>query len=288
MKKTVKRLLLRLAPSAAGALVAWRQRRHARQFEARLGLPALAEVWTAHHDLCVLDGPFAGMRYVPRAVGSAFVPKLLGSYESELHSIMDRAANAAYALIVDIGCAEGYYAVGLARRLPRARVYAFDTDAAGRALCAAMARANDVAERVIVGGACNTKALSDLLGEQRAGAGAALVVCDCEGCEYDLLRPDQAPGLRGADLLVELHPGGDDDAARRDAAFLESFSATHDVTLLTAQGRDPARYPAVHFLPVEQQRLAVNEFRHAGQRWAWMLSRRSRRSDGASGKEEIA
>jgi hypothetical protein len=36
----------------------------------------------------VLDGPFSGMRYVKRAHGSVLLPKLLGTYETEVHSIV--------------------------------------------------------------------------------------------------------------------------------------------------------------------------------------------------------
>jgi hypothetical protein len=50
----------------------------------------------------VLDGPFAGMRYVPRAAGSSLLPKLLGSYEAELHGIVAVVINSDYRKIVDV------------------------------------------------------------------------------------------------------------------------------------------------------------------------------------------
>ncbi len=43
------------------------------------------------HDLTVLHGPFVGMKYPgTEAAGSAFIPKLLGSYEKELHPLLER------------------------------------------------------------------------------------------------------------------------------------------------------------------------------------------------------
>ena len=36
-------------------------------------------------------GPFAGMRYIRNAVGSAYVPKLLGMYERELNRVVEKA-----------------------------------------------------------------------------------------------------------------------------------------------------------------------------------------------------
>jgi hypothetical protein len=73
----------------------------------------------------VRHGLFYGMKYPSlEAAGSTLYPKLLGSYERELHGIMERIVRTDYATVVDIGCAEGYYAAGLALRLPEARVFA--------------------------------------------------------------------------------------------------------------------------------------------------------------------
>src|SRR5947207_8629242 len=76
--------------------------------------------------LIIQAGPFAGMRYVAPATGRTILPKLLGSYETELHSIVEQVIAADHRVVINIGCAEGYYAVGLALRLPNSRVYAFD------------------------------------------------------------------------------------------------------------------------------------------------------------------
>ena len=87
-------------------------------------------------DLTVRNGPFRGMRYPERAsVGSALVPKLLGSYERELQPVLEDILAREHSEIVDIGCAEGYYAVGLALRLPAARVFAYDTNVMAIDLC---------------------------------------------------------------------------------------------------------------------------------------------------------
>jgi len=96
-------------------------------------------------DLTVRSGPFAGLRYPSEAsVGSTLLPKLLGSYEQELHGVVEQLDHAKYTAIVDIGCAEGYYAVGLAKRIESIPVFAYDTDPTSRQLCLDMASRNDV------------------------------------------------------------------------------------------------------------------------------------------------
>lgn len=61
----------------------------------------------------ILAGPFRGMKYIENSHGSAYLPKILGSYEKELHKFIPRIVEEEYELILDIGAAEGYYAVGL-------------------------------------------------------------------------------------------------------------------------------------------------------------------------------
>ncbi|HSQ03998.1 MAG TPA: hypothetical protein VLN59_08185, partial [Burkholderiales bacterium] len=144
---------------------------------------AAAEVGK-HLDLAlggtVRRGPFSGMVYPGRvAVGSTLYPKLLGSYERELQPCIDEAIARGYRTIVDIGAAEGYYAIGLARAIPRARVLAFEANPAGASALDAMAQANGVSDRVTVLGIATLANLEALPIEP-----PTLVVCDCEGCEH--------------------------------------------------------------------------------------------------------
>lgn len=87
-------------------------------------LKRVLQVVTAQQGLVVQGGPFQGLQYVPsivesalavpRALGSALIPKLLGCYEAELQGVLAQILATPYQDILDIGSAEGYYAVGLA------------------------------------------------------------------------------------------------------------------------------------------------------------------------------
>lgn len=152
-------------------------------------------------ELVVRRGPFQGMRY-PRAlsVGSSLAPKLLGTYELEILSIVEKCCIQPYTEIIDIGCAEGYYAIGFAKRHPQANVYAFDTDANARQLCYEMASLNGVSERVLVKSECNHHELVNL-----PYRGKSLIFCDCEGYEKALLTEDVIQSLNNHDFLIETH-----------------------------------------------------------------------------------
>src|SRR6478752_2830493 len=92
----------------------------------------LANTFVAQHGAKILGGPFAGMEYVSVATEGALVPRLLGSYESELHPHLQAFAEEGLDCVIDVGCAEGYYAVGLARMMPDVAVHAYDIDEKAR------------------------------------------------------------------------------------------------------------------------------------------------------------
>src|SRR4051794_1854353 len=90
----------------------------------------------------VRAGVFAGMKYVNASYGSCYIPKLLGIYERELNEAIETASAAAPDTVVDIGAAEGYYAIGLCRRLPAAKIVAYEMSESARRLLAEMAALN--------------------------------------------------------------------------------------------------------------------------------------------------
>src|SRR3954471_17960548 len=84
---------------AQGAYRSWRVARVTRRF-------------VDWHGLTVSGGPFAGPTY-PARPPLPLAPKLLGIYERELHGAIEAAIRAAPETIVNVGSADGYYAVGL-------------------------------------------------------------------------------------------------------------------------------------------------------------------------------
>lgn len=225
---------------------------------------------TADHGLVVQGGPFKGMKYVPqiatpaRLIGDALLPKLVGCYEAELHGTLATLPQAKYTRIVNIGCAEGYYAVGLALRDPGVVVFAFDTLPRERQFCAEMATANGVADQVRIGAECTVEALNSLASDQ------TLIICDCEGCELALLDPVRAPGLSRSDVLVELHDCVNPTISKR---VPERFAATHEITHIQRSPRDLGTYGALSTMTPYRQRLSASEFRWGPISWAFMRSK---------------
>jgi hypothetical protein len=210
----------------------------------------------------VLSGPFAGMTMLPEASwgDGDLAPKLLGCYEAELHSAIGKAIARAPKSIINIGCAEGYYAIGLARALPNSRVYAFDTSAAAQAICSRAAAANQVSTRANVAGTCTTATLREIISENDR----TLLVVDCEGAELQLLDPREVPGIQACDVIVECH---DFINSSITSTLQQRFAATHDVELVSEGPRNPNQFSSLQRWQSSDRWLAVNENRPVTMNW---------------------
>ena len=224
----------------------------------------------------VAAGPFVGMEYVKSSFGSAYIPKILGIYEKELNACVETACATRPGLIVDIGAAEGYYAVGFARRNPQARVVAFEAEEIGRKLLSEMVTRNGVADQVEIRGLAKPPDLQAVLSD----AVRPLVVCDTEGHEEVLLDPASVPGLHGARILVELHdfikPGIGPEIEGR-------FAGTHRVTRIWQEPRSASDFPYrtwfTRLLPRSYLEWSVSEWRPVRMSWLWMEPLAAARSE---------
>ena len=224
----------------------------------------IANTYIAHHGSVIYQGPFEGMTYLSQSSEGALAARLLGTYESELHPHLARFAAEGLDCIIDVGCAEGYYAVGLARMMPSVTVYAYDIDPVARVACQTMAEKNGVSDRVIVGERFSP-------GDFQAFAGRkCLVMVDTEGAEVDILDIDQGPALAGMNIIVETH-----NVFRRGAlpTLHGRFSATHDIERVDAELKSIRLPDWFRDLPPLDHLLATWEWRMSPTPWLVMRSK---------------
>lgn len=215
----------------------------------------------------VMEGVLEGLDFLRNSAEGCHIAKLLGCYEQPLQPYIEAAIHARYEAILNIGCAEGYYAVGLARRMPSTKVLAYDLNPKAQEVCAELARKNGVDDRVSIG-ALFTPADFAAHADRNV-----LVLCDIEGAEQELLDPAAAPALQGTDIIVESH---ECLVSGITSVLLDRFSATHDITLVEDNGqRRLSRAPAwFNNLAHLDQLLAVWEWGSGPTPWLVMKSKR--------------
>ena len=243
----------------------FREKTHARsEYESRIIKEYLNDEWIVRH------GPFSGMKFDPLPSPSLrtlhpLATCVIGCYESQLHNWINDAIVYGYDRILDIGCAEGYYAVGFALKSRNSTVYAYDIDQRARENTGGLARLNGVAEKVHVRGLCTFDELN------REVSNRTLIFCDIEGSEFDLLRPDFAPVLSRADLIVEMHdcyrPGVTEALARR-------FLPSHQIEIVYHGAKYPVEFPVLKAVPATEHAWLLQEGRPGDQRWMRLLANR--------------
>ena len=186
----------------------------------------------------VVSGPFSGMRYtVGRNYGGVWFPKILGTYEKEIHGILDRFLRLKFDLIVVVGAAEGFYPVGFALRTnSEIEIVSFEAKPSlGKAL-EQLAEVNGVKGRIRRNGLCDIGSLRACLSESMC----PFVLMDIEGAEAILLDPEFLPELKRAHIVVEIHdvfiPG-------ISGLLRKRFSSTHRISEIASQARTTDDFP---------------------------------------------
>ena len=219
-----------------------------------------------HHGTLVRHGPLAGLDFLAQSAEGCHVAKLLGCYEQPLQPHIEQAIQSHYPTILNIGCAEGYYAVGLARRMPTTQVLAFDLNPKAQETCRALAIKNGVLDRIKIGALFTPQDFANFGGQR------VLVLCDIEGAERDLLDPALAPALEYMDMIIESH---ECLTAGITKTLIERFQASHHITLVHDNGqRQLADAPAwFNNLAHLDQLLATWEWRSGPTPWLVMKAK---------------
>lgn len=259
-KQRVKEFMFTRFPDASLKFFSARSRRWIENHAREHGLYDLTLNVVAQTDSRVLTGPFKGMILNYDALPVYSAPKFLGTYEKEITSFVEDAIACSPIRVLNVGTSDGYYAVGLARRLPHSIVFAAEADPKSLRATCLNAKLNEVGDRVVPVGILHSGEFQKYLSDRNS-----LIVMDCEGAEFKLLDPTNDPILKKTNMIVELH-----QAFGSIEELVDRFSGSHSVETVSARPRTDADLPRKvrDLVPPG----AVNEHR-GPQVWAYMKVR---------------
>jgi hypothetical protein len=201
----------------------------------------------------VYGGPFATMKLEENLELAWDSKTIVGSYEEEIHGVINDVICMAPANIIDIGSSFGYYAVGLALKIANTMVTAFEAveDRHWKQL-ADLARINGVSSKIIQRGMCTVEELA------KTCTPKSFILCDCEGGEEDILQPLEVPALKSCKILIELH-----EFVRPNVVgtLISRFRDSHEITIIEEADRHPSRYRILKKLPRSWRPVAIEETR---------------------------
>jgi hypothetical protein len=216
----------------------------------------------------VSSGPLMGLNFLESSTEGCHIPKLLGCYEQPLSPHISAAINTNYSIVIHVGCAEGYYAVGMAKKMTNTKSFAFDINTKAQDACTALAEKNNVTNRIEVGDIFQTEDFNAFRKKN------VLVFCDIEGGEYDLLDPSKAPSLIEMDFIVETHNTGNNNGL---SLLINRFKESHHITLVEDNGQRDLTTVAPWFRKLSHldQLIAVWEVRSEPTPWLVMKSKKN-------------
>lgn len=246
-KRTLKRIL-RFVPTPN-----WTARYPDLNRLERCKVNALSRILLKKTNQMVFAGPFATMKLTDNIELWEDPRIIAGSYEEEVHGVINDVICRAPQDVIVIGAAFGYYAVGFALKIAGATVTAFEAveDPCWNEL-AELARINGVGDRIVQRGLCTAEELEKVCRPN------SFVICDCEGAEEDILLPCKVRALESCTMLVELH---ECYRPRLMPTLVERFHKSHKITMIEEGDRNPARYRILKELPRAWQSIAVEENR---------------------------
>jgi hypothetical protein len=218
--------------------------------------PARAAVRAAQATVALLlpsrvrSGPFRGARIHRNTFGSAYLPKLLGTYEMEIADHLCRAVQDPLTdAFLDIGCAGGFYLQAVSHLRPDIELIGIDANP--RAARVASPTSHGARVTVLAKYADGGDIASVCEHHRRP-----VVLIDIEGGERELLSPSIGPVLRNAVVLIEVHEYLGVDPGALAAALADTHSVVRVPFARYGLGQPSAPWPSLLRL------LLRHELRH--------------------------
>lgn len=222
------------------------------------------------HDYTVLNGAFKGLIYPSLDITeSTLVPKIVGSYEYQLQPWFRQIIKSDYSDIIDIGSAEGYYAVGLAQKMPNTTVHCYDINVKDIEFSKQMAKVNN-ATNMTWNAFCDEKTLINF-----PHRGKTLIISDCEGYELQLFTKEVIKKCKNADFLIELHNNMNPIISTE---LLSRFQFTHDFVYVNNIDVNYDDLKGLEKLKVSEREFATFEhrggiYRNIYMEWVFLTSK---------------
>ncbi len=220
-----------------------------------------------NNDFSIKSGVFKGVNYLDDPGIGALVSKITGLYEYTIVDWIKNVIKTKYQRIVCLGSAEGYYAVGLAKKSPKSRVIASDISSVAQNRCVKMAKLNNCNNIKVTGKLTHDK-LNNIIEKNKT-----LIICDIEGSEFITLDPEKCPNLLHTDIICELH----DHLVNKNITdtLLQRFYETHKMEILVENRSNVSKINnnALKNLPKKYWGFVLNENRSGVAKWIRLLKR---------------
>ena len=218
------------------------------------------------HGYQVAYGPFKGMQLNQCRNWSRYdlITQILGTYETHVLQKLIAFSKGKNNVFIDLGSADGYFAVGMAFSGVFDHVYAFEKDFEMQRIIKNNAQLNDCESKMSILGKSNEASLKSIVSQCKE---SITILIDIEGDEYDLLNPKMLSSLSHCSIICELHPWMKKDGKALQKALLSEASAFFDIELIYRESYNPNDFEELSCFNEEERLIALSEGRGPNMHW---------------------
>ena len=217
------------------------------------------------HGHKVAYGTFKGMKLSKNTYWSKndIITHILGVYEKHvLKKIIEFSKKGNYPFI-DIGAADGYFAIGMAFSETFKKIYAFEIDEEGRRSLNRNIENNLCKDKVVVDIEANFETLKEIVDKNKS----AVILIDIEGSEFDLLDDNLLQLLSNCYIVCELHPTLSANGFEKQNMLINNAKAFFDVSMIQRESYSPNKFSELNEFTDEERLIAFGEGRENNMNW---------------------
>ena len=213
----------------------------------------------------VQQGPFKGMiinedQFWGQGDRSS---KILGLYEKEIQDlIVSIQKDKNYSTFVDIGGADGFFAIGSLVNNLFKKCEVFEISKRGRNSIQKNSKKNNVYDSIKIHDKASKRSLIKI-----DNINNSLILCDIEGGEYELFDEKLINEIYPSDIIIEIHKDKENSLVNFEKRFTKSYS----LTKITQEPRSLKNFKELENINDNNRALITSEGRSYVQEW-WHLS----------------
>ena len=190
--------------------------------------------------------------------------KIYGFYENK---IQEKLKEIKKPILIDIGAADGFFAIGCLYSKLSKYCYAFEQNETSRLALRKTAEINKVTNQIsIMGKVDNQSFLSSL--PNNLELSKTVILCDIEGEEYDFFSETILKKLKKCNLIIEIH---NESSNSKETTLLKLAKKYFNVNILLDNNKDMSEITILHNLNDIDRNLIACEGRSYIGKW-WHLS----------------
>ena len=196
--------------------------------------------------------------------------KVLGLYELEIQQLLSSIQKKKKkSMLVDVGGADGFYAVGSLVNNTFDQCICFELTKQGRASIKRTAYDNSVTDRLKIFGEANVNSFLSVLSSD-VDLLDCVILIDIEGGEYDLLTDKVLNELKQTEVIIEIHVFNEQQELER-IKLMKVVSNLFNLNIIRTSGRDFSEIDKAYQFTDTDRGLFISESRDRLGEW-WHLS----------------